>query len=399
MSEENIEYFDLYENPTHNPTAVKKGSGLMGLWAILPKEQSQKKWQYEDSAAPDTGFAPPPDTGFAPPPDTGFAPPPQKPWHKEPFVCGCSGIYSAESPSPQNNNGDETAKQHFPRTPSTLIHPERSLELLRFVFENNINLDNKTIADIGCGDGSLAILASFTGATVHAVDPSPQQLAFLRSIADIERLKPSISKHLETISRELVSPIPGLILTHQACAEALPLPSRSLDSVFFKFTLNWTDDQKALDEAKRVLKPGGSLFIMTTAPLDDTPSLFCRAWNELVENMQKGKTTFKNLEHPKNPNPIHYLPYLVRNIEGRGFNFKKEKSKLEETARNPEIFLHYLTGMIGEQLLYCFEGDHRLDTPRRNKILAAMMHDIARDSGTRPRIIEKISMLHFQKKP
>ncbi len=353
MEKNEIEYLDLYENPLHNPTPVKKTTGLAGLWAALPTEESEQKWSYKST------------------------PPEADKTHTPPL--------------------EQNQLQTF-RTPTGLISPGRSLEMLRFMYENNYNLDEKIIADIGCGDGSLSLLASHQGATVHAIDPSSRQLASLQACELIKDLPSVIQKHLNKICGDLVAPIPGLIVTHRARAENLPLNKQSVDAAFLKFALNWTDDVRAIDEVKRVLRPGGHMFIMTTTPLQETPSLFCQAWNSLVDDLSKNKVTFNHFSSPKNPNPIHHLPRLRNYLEQNGFIFQKEKSYLEETARNPEIYLHFLTGMIGGQLRYCLEGGHNLSDLERNKILAQKMHEIARESGWSPKILEQITILHFQLK-
>lgn len=96
------------------------------------------------------------------------------------------------------------------------------------------------VLDIGIGTG--ANLAFLGGATqIVGVDPSSAMLGLSRAKA-------------HDLGRE--------VHLHQAGAEALPFDDASFDTVLFTYVLcNVPDVPAALGEARRVLRPGGSLLL------------------------------------------------------------------------------------------------------------------------------------------
>lgn len=63
---------------------------------------------------------------------------------------------------------------------------------------------------------------------------------------------------------------PGLHLI-RGTAEALPFPDQSLDMVTTTLSFHhWSDQPEALDEVRRVLRPGG-LFALADVSVDDLP--------------------------------------------------------------------------------------------------------------------------------
>ncbi|WP_416909035.1 MAG: class I SAM-dependent methyltransferase [Polymorphobacter sp.] len=105
-----------------------------------------------------------------------------------------------------------------------------------------IDLDGKHVLDIGCGPGDIARSLAEAGATVIGLEPDPAQAA----------------------KNAAAAPTPGVTLL-QAPAEALPVAPASQDAVFFFRSLHHVPIDamdKALHEAARVLKPGGSLFVL-----------------------------------------------------------------------------------------------------------------------------------------
>ena len=74
----------------------------------------------------------------------------------------------------------------------------------------------------------------------------------------------------------------------QAGATSLPFENHSFDVVLMNSVLYYVEDrQKAIDEAHRVLRPGGRLGI--TTHLDWEKHLFVSVMNELVEDAVLGK--------------------------------------------------------------------------------------------------------------
>jgi ubiquinone/menaquinone biosynthesis C-methylase UbiE len=102
------------------------------------------------------------------------------------------------------------------------------------------------VLEIGCGTGNLAILIKrlHPGAEVVGIDPDPRPLARAQLKAGREALSVQLDRGF---------------------AEELPYPDASFDRVLSALMfhhLGPEEKQKTLDEARRVLKPGGSLHLL-----------------------------------------------------------------------------------------------------------------------------------------
>lgn len=109
------------------------------------------------------------------------------------------------------------------------------------VLPSLVELKGKKVADIGCGDGSLTRLMTRHGASVIGVECSPAQLKRARD------QKPT-----------------GNEIYCEGLGEDLSFADDELDMVVFFNSLHHIaiDNQdKALSEAARVLKPGGMVYI------------------------------------------------------------------------------------------------------------------------------------------
>ena len=108
-----------------------------------------------------------------------------------------------------------------------------------------VELEGRTIADVGCGDGRVARALADLGATVVGVEPDPIQAAKNRE-ADAH---------------------PGVTLIEGA-AERLPQDTASVDGVIFSKSLHHVPREgmdAGLREAARVLKPGNSFSLRRRA--------------------------------------------------------------------------------------------------------------------------------------
>jgi ubiquinone/menaquinone biosynthesis C-methylase UbiE len=115
----------------------------------------------------------------------------------------------------------------------------------QLVNQARIQLDQR-ILEIGCGTGNLAILIKrlHPGAKVVGIDPDPKALARAQRKAG-----------RETLSMQL----------HRGFAEELPYSDASFDRVVSALMfhhLGPEEKEKTLEEARRVLKPGGSLHLV-----------------------------------------------------------------------------------------------------------------------------------------
>jgi len=105
------------------------------------------------------------------------------------------------------------------------------------------------VLDVGCGTGSLATLVKglHPGVQVTGVDPDPKALERARRKA----ARANVSVRLD-----------------RGFADALPYPDASFDRVLSSFVFHHLqEDEKGwmLSEARRVLKPGGSLHLLDFA--------------------------------------------------------------------------------------------------------------------------------------
>lgn len=102
------------------------------------------------------------------------------------------------------------------------------------------------VLDLGAGTGALTSGLVAAGVAVTAVEPDAGMLGELR------RRLPGV---------------PAL----QASAEAIPLPSDSVDAVLAGTAFHWFDKELAMPEIARVLRPGGVLALLYNLDDDSVP--------------------------------------------------------------------------------------------------------------------------------
>lgn len=94
-----------------------------------------------------------------------------------------------------------------------------------------------TVLDLGAGTGKFTRALFERGLETIAVEPSPEML--------------------KTLSAQL----PG-VRALAGTAEQIPLPDASVDLVTVAQAWHWVDESRALPEAARVLRPGGTLGLI-----------------------------------------------------------------------------------------------------------------------------------------
>src|SRR5512143_258212 len=122
-------------------------------------------------------------------------------------------------------------------------------EARRVLVERAALRSGQAALDVGCGTGSLALLVKrlHPGVEVVAVDPDPKAL---------ERARAKAAR------------VGAALRLDRAFAGELPYPDASFDRVLSSFVFHHLQgDEKArmLSEARRVLRPGGSLHLLDVA--------------------------------------------------------------------------------------------------------------------------------------
>lgn len=107
-------------------------------------------------------------------------------------------------------------------------------------------------AELGLAPGARVLdLAAGTGKLTRAL---------LAAGLDVVAVEPQLEL------RELLSESVGAERVLEGVAEAIPLPERSVDAVTVADGFHWFDRALALQEIRRVLRPGGGLALLTMIP-------------------------------------------------------------------------------------------------------------------------------------
>lgn len=138
-----------------------------------------------------------------------------------------------------------------------------SLPIQEWIQRLRVLSDNLKIADIGFGDGELALTLAKRGYEVSAVDPDPGFVRKLKRVKTQQRL--------------------ATLRVVQAKAENLPIPNNSQDLVMVREVIEHVDDvEQALGEIARILKKEGWLYI--TFPTEFTERVLNRLNHKFLSN-------------------------------------------------------------------------------------------------------------------
>ena len=105
------------------------------------------------------------------------------------------------------------------------------------------------LLEVGCGDGRITAQLAEKAACLVAVDPSENEL--MRAVRRVDR-----------------------VLFSRASGVQLPFADHSFDTVLFTLSLHHQDSRLALQEAARVVVPGGRILVMEPAVDGEAQQLF-----------------------------------------------------------------------------------------------------------------------------
>ncbi len=158
-------------------------------------------------------------------------------------------------------------------------------------------LPTDRVLELGAGNGYFTLpLARRNPETVIAADIQPEMIELLKRQAEKEGLK-----NIQYVEGNL---------------EELPLGNGTADKIFAAFSIHEADDlNRAIQEAKRILKPAGQLMIIEweAAMTENGPPFLGKIpIEEIVPVLQLNgfDVTVKHL------NPIHYAIHAVPAEEG-----------------------------------------------------------------------------------
>ena len=152
---------------------------------------------------------------------------------------------------------DGTARDHDPSAepPPEHLGPAAQRAIRRRIHWLCAQVEGSDVLDVGCGDGGTALLLGREGSTVVGVDHAQSALdeAERRLAAEADAVR-------------------GRVRFLHAEANDLPLPDASFDTVLLGEVLeHLVRPRPVLDEAARLLRPGGAL-VLTIGYERDAPS-------------------------------------------------------------------------------------------------------------------------------
>lgn len=179
------------------------------------------------------------------------------------------------------------------------------------VIVETLALDGKRVIDVGCGDGSLARRLAKFGARVLGVECSPRQLAKARA----------------------AGAVPGVEIV-EGVGQALPAPSGEADYVVFFNSLHHVPAEvmdKALEEAARVLRPGGRVYV--SEPVAEGP--FFQTCRPVDDETQVRARAYRALQSCRALRPVQEIHYL-HTVQMRTFDAFRDRiisANMEREAR------------------------------------------------------------------
>ena len=236
-------------------------------------------------------------------------------------------------------------------------YPKECLDLLKTRYSFG---QGTVIADIGSGTGIFTSQLLALGASVYAVEPN----ADMRRYAD-ERLSGTAGFHS----------VNGL-------AEQTTLPDRSVDHVTVAQAFHWFDPAAFKTECRRILKPGGKVFLLWNLRVEDAPvsaqcaevfAKYCprfkgyntgmKAGDRRIAEFYDGHYSEYAFENPLTYDEEHFVERYLSSSYSLRENEANYRECMEEVKR---IFRR-------------FETDGRVTVPNRTYLYAGSIYESSSD--------------------
>lgn len=160
------------------------------------------------------------------------------------------------------------------------------------------------VLDAGCGFGQWSLALSFINKSVYSCDISPLRIELLRIIS-----KKLFIKNLESVVSEL---------------HCLPYEDCFFDKIFCYGVIFLTPWRKSLAEFKRILKPGGKLYVNANS----------LAWYMFLWNEEYNKATDYDPKQVAASSLADTLTYDRENIYYPGMNLIIDPDSLELSLKD-----------------------------------------------------------------
>jgi len=196
---------------------------------------------------------------------------------------------------------------------------------VRTIFDFIKPSDDMRILDLPCGRGFY--------------------LNMLRQVSDCELVGADLDWKVVKTAKQVLGPLPKIHL-HHASIYAMPYPPDCFDAVILSEVLEHIDDDvRGLEEAFRVMKPGGALAV--TVPNANYP-LFWDPINKVLEGLfnwhiKRGPLAGIWANHVR----LYTASQLRGAVEKAGFHIEEERSLTHHCFP----FIHNLVYGLGKPLL------------------------------------------------
>lgn len=183
--------------------------------------------------------------------------------------------------------------------------------------------EQDAVLEIGVGTGRIALPLLLAGMNITGVDISPLMVERLR--AKLEQMRADEPERAW-----------GMLTLEMADMTALPFAENSFDAAVavhvFHLVPEW---HKALDEALRVLRPGGALLIGQDVHNGGSPNAVIQdEWRDIVTR----------LGHPPITVGAHGFQAVVTELMRRGLEVTTETLTAWEVSQTPKAALDYIAG-------------------------------------------------------